>query len=256
MAQASTTGSDDLKAAFAAAEAWWRLAGIDNTFVDQPRDWLAVERASAEPQPQTPGQKRGTASAAPAPEPAKLGGDRARWPETLAAFADWWLAEPTLGFAPGERRVAPRGSQGAELMVLVPQPEDTDHETLLGGAQGRLLAAILAALGLSEPRIYLASVLPAHLGLVDWGMLAEQGLGDVLGHHVALVAPRRLLVLGRESILPLVKHGSTQVTGKVPQFHHEVWKIPVIHAPSLDALLERPTRKAGVWQTLLDGMNS
>jgi uracil-DNA glycosylase len=236
--------------ALAAIEAWWRDAGVDNVFEDTARDWLVASR-----QPAAPATGPSVAAASPptaAPAETRIGGDPNRWPGDLAAFADWWLSEPTLGLAGDGRRVAPRGAPAVELMVLIAQPEAEDRARLLSGPQGRLLAAILAALGLAEEQAYVASVVPAHLGVIDWQALQAGGMGAVLAHHIALAAPKRLLVMGRQGISALLGHDPAQTTPPPPYFQHEAWQIPLACTASLDGLLERPARKARVWEMLLD----
>src|SRR5690242_19127952 len=76
----------------AAAQAWWREAGVDFAYTDEPAPWLADEKTADAPAP--PAQA--TPARPPEPERPKIGGDRASWPQDLAAFRDWWLVEPSL----------------------------------------------------------------------------------------------------------------------------------------------------------------
>ena len=78
-------------------------------------------------------------------------------PADLAAFQKWWMEAPDLSPSRGFPRVPPRGERGAKLMVLVPQPEAGDSVRLLSGPQGRLLDAILAAIGASAPAAALSA---------------------------------------------------------------------------------------------------
>lgn len=243
-----TSDWPDWAAQLAAAQAWWREAGIDMAFADEPREWLTKPPASvaiAEPAVRETPPK-------PAPLRApRIGGDRARWPETLAAFADWWLTEPTLDPEPAAPRVLPAGPEGAALMVLVAMPEPEDRERLLSGRQGRLLDAMLTSFGIPRSDAYLASVLPRSTPLPDWPALASAGLGEVLAHHIALAAPQRLIVFGRD-VSSLLAHDPAQPPGFSPAFNHERGSVPLAFAPSLEALLERPALKRGVWERWLE----
>jgi len=234
----------------AAAQAWWREAGVDLAFADEPTDWLAGARkpvaAAVEAAPAA-----ARAAGPERPAPVRIGGDRARWPTSLAEFAEWWLTEPSLDPAPPARRVLPAGPADAELMVLVPTPEPDDRETLLSGRQGKLLDAILAAFGYRRDEVYRASALASPTPVADWAALEGQGMGEVLAHHIALAAPRRLLVLGRD-VSPLLGHDPTQGAPSSPDFHHEGGSIPLAFAPALDALLERPALKRALWKRWLD----
>jgi DNA polymerase len=76
----------------AAALDWWREAGVTQAFLDEPQTWLAP-REGESPRPPCPLSPR---RPNPKPPPERFGGDAQGWPQTLADFAPWWLAEPTL----------------------------------------------------------------------------------------------------------------------------------------------------------------
>ena len=179
------------------------------------------------------------------------GNDADALPGDLAAFAAWWLAEPSLDGGQVAGRIAPRGAAGAQLMVLVDHPEAEDGERLLSGPQGRLLDAILVALGIPADQAYVASVLPRHMPMPDWAGMHEAGLGDITCCHVALAAPQRLLVFGSH-ISSLLGHDPTKTTEPLRQFAHESASIPALVAPGLATLIARPRGKARLWQQLLD----
>lgn len=253
-----------LAAQFTAAMAWWRDAGVDLDFADTPTRWLAAPDDSAEPGAGFAQSATASAAkaAAAAPEPrAMIGGPREGWPQDLESFAAWWLSEPALDDGAVRERVPPRGAAGAELMVVVPQPEIGDAESgdagapdgpaLLSGPEGRLLDAIITAMGLSSDQVYRAAVLPRHTPLADWPALSAAGIGAVLCHHIALVAPKRLIVLGN-SILPLVGHDPAQTAKVLQSFNHEGRTIPLLGAFELGAMLGRPKWKAAFWQRWLD----
>lgn len=233
----------------AAALAWWRTAGVDYDFAAESRSWLAAPEAEAPP---AQAQPRFEPPAPPPPPPVeRIGGPADALPDNLAAFTAWWLAEPSLDGGQVARRVPPRGSAGAALMVLVDHPEEADADRLLSGPQGRLLDAILAALGIAPDQAYVASALPRHMPLPDWPGLAEAGLGDIVRRHVVLAAPQRLLVLGSH-ISSLVGHDPTKSAEPLREFHHDSGNIPVLVAPGLATLMARPRGKARLWQDLLD----
>ena len=246
--QATPLTGHDVAAAFG----WWRDAGVDLDFADEALHWIAPEGAEDAPQPLpaafvAPARMQ---EAAAAPQTA-IGGDKAHWPTALGAFADWWLAEPSLDSGQVRTRVPPRGPRGAPLMVLVAQPEAQDSETLLSGPEGAFLAAFLKAAGFTPETVYLASALPRHTPLPDWEALARQGLGAVLARHIQLAAPERLLVLG-SGILPLLGHDPTQTAQISPVFNHEDGKVPMFAAFELSAIAARPARKAAFWQKWLE----
>jgi DNA polymerase len=232
-----------LAESIAAAQAWWREAGVDLAYRDEPQAWLAPEQDVVETAP-------APAASAAEPERQRIGGERARWPRELAAFAQWWLEEPSLDSAL-RGRVSPRGPARAPLMVLVPMPETEDRDTLLSGPHGRLLANMARAMGFAADEVYFASALPRHTPLPDWTALAADGLGDVLLHHLALAAPQRLIVLGRD-VLPLLWHDPAQAAPAVSELSIQSAKLPFLSSYAPGRLLDHPRLRAELWRQWLD----
>ena len=240
-----------LRSDIAAALDWWREAGVDFDYAEDPQAWVSPpEDTSGAPAPMV-------VAAPPPPPPVRRYGEVADWPTDLAAFQAWWLGEPALDDGQTEGRVAPRGPTGAELMVIVPEPEVGDAESgaLLSGLRGRLLAAMLGAMGLAPEAVYVASCLPRATPAADWVGLAESGLGEVLAHHIALAAPRRILTLGgcippllgldpakTPAILPINNHNGASGTGR---------ELPILAAHELGLLAQRPQAKAALWRRWL-----
>lgn len=246
----------DMAAEIAAAMEWWDIAGVDCGFTDEPTNWLAdavpssgkADRAS-EPQAASPNPRTTTA---PAPPPQiRLGGDKSNWPTNLSSFQTWWLEEPTLSDSGGTSRIAPRGEAEAALMIIVPHPEQADTDTLLSGPEGRLLASMLNAMQIAPEATYIASALPRHTRLPDWDALEAAGLGDVLARHVALAAPKRLLLLGRR-VLSLLAHDTAQGSVALREFNHESAGIPAAAGAGLDAMLAQPGERARFWRRWLE----
>lgn len=232
-----------------AAIDWWRSAGVDHDFADDAQNWLARE---PDPDPAPPAAPAAPAAAVTAPPPlARIGGDPAAWPQDLPGFQAWWLAEASLDDGQVSGRVPPRGPIGADVMVMIDHPEAHDRDQLLSGPQGRLANAIIASLGLAAEAVYWASVLPRHMPLPDWTDLATRGLGDVARHHVALVAPKRLIGFGGH-VSSLLGHDPSKSAQALPQ----IWRLgsapAALAAPDLDSLMARPAGKARLWQALLD----
>ena len=233
-------------AALAAALQWWREAGVDYSFADSAASWLSVPEAQAKSAPaaytlpQTP----------PPPPRALVGGAAARWPADLASFQDWWLTEPALDAGQVTGRIAPCGAAGAKLMVLVDHPEADDQDRLLSGPLGKLLGALLAALEVTPDQAYFASVLPRHMPHPDWADLAETGLSELTRHHVALVAPQRLICFGAH-VSSLLGHNPAKSAEIFTQVTHSHGAVSALIAPGLEDLMGRPRVKARLWQALL-----
>jgi len=244
----------DLKAAFD----WWREAGVEHDFASEVIDRLAEAAAEKEVARQPPEPDRTPVQAAPAasysPQASSdlgvLGGSRESWPQSLDVFAEWWTCDPSLA-ALGNERIAPRGVGKAELMLIVSQPEVQDRSELLSGPHGALVAGFLGAAGLAHDRCYIASALPAHTAMPDWSALSEAGLGEMLSHHVALVAPKRILALGR-NILPLLGHDQAQGTAQLAVTGGEFGVVPVLAAPGPEELLRSGQRRKRLWDDWLD----
>lgn len=238
----------DIAEQIAGALEWWRDAGVDCDFTDESRNWLAKE---APPESADDAFTPIVAPPPPAEPRALIGGAPEDWPQDLAAFQAWWLSEPTLDHGTVARRVPPRGGTGAELMVLVADPEEEDRDVLLSGRHGKLLAGMLSALGIAPDRAYVASALPRATPLPDWNQLAAEGLGAVVLHHIALAAPQRLIVFG-SGVSSLLGHDPANIPPNLPVLNHEGRTLPLLAAMDLAALAARPRAKAGLWQRLLD----
>jgi DNA polymerase len=226
---------------------WWREAGVDSDFHDEPTSWLAPpedERRAERRPPRPP-----AADVDAPPPPARL--DPASLPADLAAFTNWWMTEPLLGEGDLSARIAPQGPAGAKIMVVVEEPETEDRDALLSGPQGRLLDAILSAFGTKREEVYLASALPRHTPGPDWPQAHALGLGQVLAHHIALVGPARLIVLGG-NVLPLIGHESPQRPAVLRSFNHEGRSIPLLASWALPALLGQPRAKPVLWKAWLE----
>ncbi|MBU0670004.1 MAG: hypothetical protein KKG32_08075 [Alphaproteobacteria bacterium] len=242
--------------ALAGALAWWREAGVDCDFADAPCDWLAqaetvepvtapkLEAIAKAPPPRTAIQR---ALASESENGARVGGAAAHYPGDLETFRQFWLTEPGLDERGSAGRVAPRGSTGAKLMLLVAQPDPEDDERLLSGPQGRLLAAILRAMGLSEDETYIASALPRPAPLPDWNALAARGLGELTRHHIALAAPQRLVVFGRALAPLLAPDGEPS-----PVLQLRDSNVPAMLAPRLDRLARMPGHRKQFWTNWLE----
>ena len=234
--------------AVAAALQWWREAGVEHSYADSAASWLTAPQAADESQ-SVPALYTPPVPPAPPPRPL-IGGDPARWPQDLPSFQAWWLAEPTLDAGQLAGRVAPRGAAGAQLMVLVDHPEADDAERLLSGPLGKLLGAILAAIGIAPDQAYIASVLPRHMPHPDWADLAQTGLPELTRQHIALAAPQRLICFGHH-VSSLLGHDPAKSADSFAQITHSHGAVAALMAPGLEDLMGRPRVKARLWQALL-----
>ncbi len=219
---------------------------MDCAFNDEPQPWLAEEEPEQVPQTGAAPLARQPIASPPVELP-KIGGDKAAWPQDLAAFDAWWMNEPSLDTG---LRIPPRGPASAKLMVLVEQPEAQDSASLLSGPQGKLLSGILQAMDIAQDEVRFAAVLPCFTPSPDWQTLSASGIGDLLLHHLQISAPQRLIVFG-SNIPPLLGHDPAQSPANLPDFNHEGRIIPLLADRSLDALT-RAKAKSAFWQRWLD----
>ncbi|ABC63479.1 uracil-DNA glycosylase family protein [Erythrobacter litoralis] len=255
-AEHSSLSAADIAAAFD----WWKLAGADVHVVDEASGWLdgetgtSPQHATAQPQAKAPPPK--PKPPAPAPHAAlpglsPVGSETDTWPTELAEFQRWWVEDENFAAQGAFPRIAPRGSADSELLVLLPQPEETDGDRLFSGPQGALLNGFLRAAGLDEEQVYFASILPRHTLRPDWSEVEAAGYGRLAAHHVALAAPKRLIVFGRD-ILSLLPHESAQDSANLRIFNHESGSIPLLPARDVANLGRRPGFRARFWQQWLD----
>lgn len=244
----------------AAAMDWWRDAGVDMDFTDDATVWLHdtdgdEEPVRAEKKPRATDQNVSDQAQEkePAPAPAvvraNLLGDSP--PADLDAFRTFWMEAPGLDAIGPRGRIAPHGPAGADLMVLVCDPEETDRDTLLSGPQGKLLGKMLAAMGVDKDAVYFASALPRHTPMADTASIAQSGMDEVLALHIRLAAPKRVIALG-PSILPLLGHDRSQEFTSLREINHSPVKTPLLMSEGLDALMSMPRLKARFWRRWIE----
>lgn len=232
-----------LAQSIASALDWWREAGVDLAFHDEPQTWLKADEPEVE--------EAAIPAVPEAPPPPRVGGEQAAWPRDLEAFHQWWRTEHTLHTGGVGAPLAPRGSVNAPLMIVVPMPEAEDSDTLLSGPQGRLLANMARAMGFDPDAVMIAAALPRHAPVPDWSGLAASGLGEVLRHLIALAAPQRLMVLGRD-VLPLLTHDPAQEASALAEIAIQGRSLPVLAGYAPGRLLEHPRLRAELWRRWLD----
>jgi len=255
---ASTTPlTDDLHSAVH----WWKLAGVDQDFADDATDWLAdaspVEGLAAtksgigkgeKPTPKASAEQSEEISKEPIKRLDLLGETP---PATLDEFREWWLEAPGLDTIGPRGRVAARGEAGAKLMVLVVDPEQGDTDQLLSGPQGRLLARMLSAMGVSEDEAYIASTLPRHTPMADTINLAASGMDTVTLHHVGLVSPQRLLCLGK-GVLPMLGQNVSDTSVYLREINQDAPEIRLLKCEGLESLMTMPRLKARFWRRWIE----
>ena len=211
---------------------WWSDAGVDTLIADEPRDWRVQAQAVAAP-------VAGVAS--PVVEAPR------RLPETLAEFVEWRVGPeaPEAGWNGSPAR--PEGDAASGLMIVLDCPEG---DALLDGAPGRLFDRMLAAIGRDRASIYLTALAASRpIG----GRLppeAEPALTSLLRHHIALTAPKRLLVIGSAASRALIGMDSARARGSLRAVNLDTGTVDAVVSWHPRFLLENPARKADAWKDL------
>lgn len=224
----------------ASALEWWRDAGVETLADDEPRDWLARPAAKREPLPGAPDAPDAVAS-----EP------EFTLPDTLEAFIAWRMSDAASEADWMSPRIAPSGPANAALMILADMPEQGDSETLMGGPTGRLFDRMLAAIGESRDSVHLASLAWARplTGQIP-GESEAQLIAQAL-HHVALVAPKKLLILGQTANRVLGTTNGSALGNGIHDINHSQGNTEAVATYHPRFLMERPAAKAEAWKHLL-----
>lgn len=219
--------------AAASALDWWVAAGVDVLVEEDPRDWLA----------------------APAPTTAPMVQDTApsdAIPADWTAFAAWRSGPAAVEHRwPGQWVVA-SGPADARLLVLTDCPDRDDHAhgSLLAGDAGRLFDRMLAAIGLARGEVHLASVCAKRPTAGRIPAAEEAKLTALARHHVGIVAPRAVLVMGNAASRAILATDVAAARGRLHPFNHSDPETVVIASYHPRFLLEKPAAKAGAWADL------
>jgi DNA polymerase len=222
----------DWRCAMISALDWWHDAGVDTLVDDRPRDWLAP--------PVTMPQGAPASVAATA------------LPPTLTGFLEWrgGTDAPEAGWSGSPVRAS--GPATAAVMVLVncPHADDATSGLMTGGDTGRLFARILAAVGLSRDAIHIAALCLKRPPAGRIPREAEARLTELALHHIALVAPRRLLLLGDATSCAVLGANVAAVRGGLRPLNHDGVTTEVVATFHPELLLKRPECKAAAWKDL------
>jgi uracil-DNA glycosylase len=209
---------------------WWMETGVDAAVQEAPRNLLD---RSPEPQPPEP--------AAPQDPPRQI-------PQSLDQFRQW-LAGPDAPLASAASRpVMAQGSEGAELMILAgpPQSDELASNHPVGGPPLELLERMLEAIGMTG-NAYLANLACFHSPGKRLTVRQIEECAAVARQHVALVRPKRLLLLGDLPAQALLGKGLVEARGHV----HKVEGVRTVATFHPRLLVKRPSNKALAWADLL-----
>lgn len=215
---------------------WWALAGVDDATGEEPVNWLRPQ--------------------ALAPAAQTISGVAARvrdFPDSHTEFHDYLASAPDLPESvwPGPR-ILPRGLLVPRLMIVVDAPDPAaraDGDPLQPDAM-RLLSRITAAIGVPLDQCYLASL---SLVAPPGGLIAGPDLVKLthrMRHHIALVAPRSMIVLGDQAGRALISTETSGDAKNLPFVNHRDGTVEAVSLVHPRLMLGQPSAKAEAWRLL------
>jgi uracil-DNA glycosylase family 4 len=221
---------------------WWVEAGVDTIVDDLPYDWLSTARPpvteAATPNPNAP-------ISAPAAANANA------LPATLVEYRRWLIADAPIP-GPPDARIDALGDAATGTMVIVdmPEAEDRTSGTLLSGDAGALFDRMLAAMKLDRAAIYMAPFSPARPAIGRLGDADCKAFAPLMLHHIALAAPKRLLLLGDAPARALLGKTLAQARGETRSIDIAGVAVPAIASFHPRFVLERPDYRKPAWADL------
>ena len=221
---------------------WWRDAGVDTLVDEVPTPWLA--RSSA-PVPPT------AASEVPA---------AAALPHTREAFTRWWMESADIpGGGPPNRRVAPMGGTDSGIMVLIdlPEPGDVEAGKLIAGEVGALFDNMLSAIKLDRSQILMTALAPSRIPSGRIARDDEKRLGEIALHHIGLVSPKRLWIVGEAASRAILGMELQSARGRKHILNHNGGNVEAVASLHPRLLVNNAQRKKLAWadmQLLIEGL--
>ena len=214
------------------ALAWWLESGVDIAVQEAPRDWL-------KPTP-----------ARPAPEAAPVVNVVEPSHDTLAELQQWLASSAQLPLASTTaRRILPHGPQNAAVMLLSDAPalEDFTVGQPIGGDAWQLAGRMLAAIGMSADDAYSASLSCFHTPGARMTDADRQACAGLARRHIALVAPKRLILFGDGPCMALLGKRLVEARGHI----HKVEGVRTVATFHPRHLIKRALDKSLAWRDLL-----
>lgn len=241
--------------------AFWRDAGVDACFEDEPVDRLArptpalaLARAAGEAavaplRPDAPSADEAVAEAR------RIAAGAATLAELRAAIEAFEGC--TLKHAGARQAVFARGPEDAPLMVIgeAPSPEDDVAGLPFTGAAGRLLDRMLAAAGFADKAFITNTVFWRPGSTPNPSVQDCAACAPFLERAITLVAPQAILLLGAAAARTMLgrEEGLMSLRGRwlehVSQADARV--TPALVTPHPAFLLTQPAAKSLAWRDLL-----
>ena len=264
----TTDPQDDLEPlALEALLRWYSAMGADAAVNEAPRDCFSRPEPTQTPSAAAPGASAtvavhrvegpisgATGSADALAEQAEA---LAASATTLEKLRERWASLPGCGLAAtASRMIFDGGTPGAPLMLVggAPDSDDERQGDAFCGAKGRLLDAMLRAIGLTREQVYLGNVIPWRPPGNRPPTPLELGLClPFARRQIELAAPKILVCLGDRAAQPLLgsRDPVSKLRGRWVSFEGRATPVKTLVTFSLDYLLKQPLQKRRAWADLL-----
>ena len=232
-------------AAAASALSWWNDAGVDVMIDETPRDWLR-------PKPAAAAALAPLLAEAHAPAPAQAEPETTL-PDQLPLFRAWLADSDRVPLAaPSAPRVCPSGDPASGLMIVADMPtgEDCASGILLSGEAGRLFDRMLAAIRRDRESVYLAALSCLRSPDGRLATAAAKSCAEIARHHIGLVRPKAVLLLGDSVSKALLGLPMAQARGRWHEITVYGGTVRAIVTLPPVYLLSQPASKALAWGDL------
>lgn len=232
---------------------WWNLAGLDVNVGNHPASWLEMENVSgqlAKP------QKMAEAKPEPAPAgqiPTAKSLTSEAWPTNIRQLKDdIAAAKPLPGNIFGGHTVIPTGDEKCRLMVIsdIPEPSDVEAGHFITGSTGKLLTAMVNAMGVEIDQCFVTALATTRPAIGD----IPDGYGPELQafamHQIHLVNPGAILLLGRVTARILSPDNPVDGDGNLHYINQNSGKKAMVSTYHPRTLLTQPRYKAQAWKNL------
>lgn len=145
------------------------------------------------------------------------------------------------------------GSQTASFMIIgdVPSEEDDQHGQILSGEAGKLLTAMLKAMGYQRNDVYISNIVKCRTTLNQDPTENETvACAPYLLRQIKLLQPRLILALGTVAAQRLLKSKSTMARLRGQLHYSDGIDAPILVSYHPAYLLRAPNEKRKAWDDL------
>ncbi len=235
--------------------AWWRDAGVEFVCEDRVINWLEPLQGAGKDEKSNPvapimaDAPNAIAAAPVAPPPVAT----ELWPSDLASLkAAIAQGVPLPGCGYGPRAIAPDGEKGADVFIIVDCPEE---EEIAEGHYGEgktavLLKNMLLAAKILPDFTYRTALAHSRSAVNSVPKSDLPILAAFVQHQIALVEPKRILLLGTAACEAMLGQDMMQARGDLHYFKVNDRNMAAVATFHPRTLIAQPRMKAQAWQDL------